>query len=169
MMKQALLAQQNIDSGRADPGLQSAGHDLITDAVDWLLGLAPFTYSPFSTNVDINHDGKIQIGTTASAGVEYNTTTHAFTSPFQKSTMSGWTQYVDAIQSPPQTGDIMINGQDLRNALAAFNSNQLVTLMAGSQVGWSNGGPPGDIHPNTANGFLTVLADNGVILAPHHA
>jgi hypothetical protein len=171
MMKQALEAQINIDHGEADPGLfpgQPAGHDLITEAVDWLKGLAPFTYSPTSGNVDINHDGILQTGTT-NLGNDYNTATQAFTTPLQKSTMNSWQQYVDTINSPPQTGDILINGHDLRNALAAFNTNQLVTLMAGSQVGWNNGGVISDVHANTANTFLTVLADNHVIAAPTHA
>jgi hypothetical protein len=172
MMKQAILAQENIDNGKADPGLfpgQPAGHDLITEAVSWLKGVAPFTYSPISTNVDTNRDGVLQTGPVAGSGVEYNTTTHAFMSPLQKSTMNSWVQYVDTINSTPQTGDILINGQDLRNALVAFNTSQLVTLMAGTQVAWNNNGAISDIHPNTANTFLTVLADNHVIAAPTHA
>ena len=174
MMKQALQAQLKIDGGEADPGLlpggQPAGHDLITEAVDWLRGVAPFVYSPTSGNVDINHDGILETGTT-NLGNDYNTTTQAFTTPLQKSTMNSWQQYVDTINSPPQTGDVLINGQDLRNALAAFNTTQLVTLMAGSvsEVGWNNGSVVSDVHPNTANTFLTVLADNHVIAAPTHA
>ncbi|GGI34587.1 hypothetical protein GCM10010987_80110 [Bradyrhizobium guangdongense] len=169
MMKQALRAQLNIDAGEADPGLfpgQPAGHDLITEAVDWLRGLSPFTYAPTSANVDINHDGILQTGAT-SIGNDYNTVTQAFTTPPQKATMNAWLQYVDTIHSPPQSGDLLINGQDLRNALAAFNANQLVTLMAGTQVGWNNGSVTTDIQPNTANTFWNVLADNHVIAAPH--
>jgi hypothetical protein len=170
MMKQALEAQINIDHGNGDPGSLSAGHDLITDAVAWLRGLAPFTYAPVGGNVDLNHDGILESGAT-SAGNDYNTTTQMFTTPGVKSTMAAGLQYVDAVNSPPQTGDIMINGQDLVNALAAYNTNKLV--IASAQVGWDASGMAGgtlsDQHSNTASGFLAVLKDNHVISGPTHA
>jgi len=171
MMKQALEAQIAIDNGNADPGLSSAGHDLISDAVKWLTGVAPFTYFPFGGNVDQNHDGILEAGPTT-AGNDCNTTTESFTSPALKPTMTAGVQYVDAVNATPQTGDIMINGNDLLNALAAFNTNKLVTLMAGAQIGWNSsgipGGPVSDVQANTVSGFLTVLKDQNVIAGPTH-
>ena len=43
-----LQAQIKIDQGVADPGLQSAGFSLMSDAASWLLGDAPFVYTPLS-------------------------------------------------------------------------------------------------------------------------
>jgi hypothetical protein len=169
MMSEALQAQIKIDQGAADPGQLSAGFGLISDAVDWLLGDAPFVYSPVSGNVDTNHNGVLDAGATSAAGVEYNTTTESFTTPPVKSTMAAGAQFVDLVSSTPQTGDLMGNGNDLVNALTAFNAGQLVTLAGGAQVGWESGGMVIDTHPNTATGFLTVLKDQHVITGPTHA
>ena len=57
MMSEALQAQIKIDHGMADPGLQSAGFDLTSDATNWLLDDAPFVYSPVSGIVDTNRNG----------------------------------------------------------------------------------------------------------------
>jgi hypothetical protein len=158
LMKQAITAQLNIDNGDKDPGLypgQSAGHDLIEEAVKWLTGQAPFTYSDGRTgNVDTNHDGILEINGLGSSGIEYNTTLAAFSSPALASSEQAWQAYVDPIHSPPQTGDIMVNGQDVKNALQAFNLNQLITSMAGFHVGWNNNGTVNDVHANTADTFL---------------
>ena len=60
----------------------------------------------------------------------------------------------------------MAKGNDLLNALTAFNAGELVTLAGGAQVGWEIGGTLVDTHPNTATGFLTVLKDQHVIAGP---
>jgi hypothetical protein len=59
----------------------------------------------------------------------------------------------------------------LKNALQAFNNNgvQLVTAMAGLEVGWNGTGALTDTHANTADTFWTVLKDQGVIAGPTHA
>ena len=168
MMSEALQAQIKIDQGAADPGLQSAGFGLISDAVNWLLGDAPFVYSPAGGNVDTNHNGVLDAGATNS-GVEYNTATQSFTTPPVKTTMAAGQQFVDVVSSTPHSGDLMANGADLVSALTAFNGGQLVTLMGGAQVGWETGGTATDTHPNTATGFLTVLKDQHVITGPAHA
>ena len=63
----------------------------------------------------------------------------------------------------------MVSGQNLKNALEAFNVDQLVTSMAGFQVGWNNNGVVTDISANTGNSFWTVLKENQVIAGPTHA
>jgi hypothetical protein len=168
MMSEALQAQIKIDQGAADPGQQSAGFGLISDAANWLLGDAPFVYSPVSGTVDTNHNGVLDTGAT-NTGVEYNTTTEAFTTPPVKTTMAAGQQFVDVVSSTPHSGDLMANGNDLVSALTAFNAGQLVTLAGGAQVGWESGGMVTDTHPNTATGFLTVLKDQHVITGPTHA
>ena len=167
MISEALQAQIKIDQGVADPGLQSAGFGLISDAVNWLLGDSPFVYTPLTGNVDTNHNGVLDTGAT-SAGFEYNTATESFTTPPVKPTMAAGLQYVDVVSSTPHSGDLMANGNDLKNALAAFNAGELVTLVNGTMVGWEAGGAPIDVQANTATGFLTVLKDQHVIAGPTH-
>ena len=169
MMRGALEAQLKIDQGAVDPGALSSMGSLISDATDWLLGKAPFVYSPTGGNVNLNNDGVLDSGPT-STGDDYNTTTESFTTPNVKPTMAAGITYVDTINAIPQKGDILTNGQDLVNALTAFNSGQLVTLMNGTEVGWnSSGGTITDIHQNTATGFLNVLTDQHVIAGPTHS
>ena len=168
MMSEALQAQIKIDQGAADPGLQSAGFGLMSDAVNWLLGDAPFVYAPVGGNVDANRNGLLDAGAT-NAGFEYNTATQSFTTPPLKTTMAAGQKYVDVVSSTPHSGDLMAKGNDLLNALTAFNAGELVTLAGGAQVGWESGGTFVDTHPNTATGFLTVLKDQHVIAGPSHA
>ena len=162
MMSEALQAQIKIDQGVADPGLESAGFGLISDAVNWLLGDAPFVYTPFGGNVDANHNGVLDTGAT-SAGFEYNAATESFTTPPVKATMAAGQNYVDVVSSTPHSGDLMANGNDLKNALAAFNAGELVTLVNGAMVGWETGGAVVEKQANTATGFLSVLKDQHVI------
>jgi hypothetical protein len=156
MMSEALQAQIKIDHGMADPGLQSAGFDLISDATNWLLDDAPFVYSPVSGIVDTNHNGVLDAGAT-NTGVEYNTATQSFTTPPVKTTMAAGQNDVDVVSSTPHSGDLMASGNDLVSALTAFNAGELVTQTGGPQVGRETGGMARDIHANTATGFLTVL------------
>ena len=139
MMSEALQAQIKIDQGTADPGLQSAGFGLMSDAVNWLLGDAPFVYAPVGGNVDANHNGLLDAGAT-NAGFEYNTATQSFTTPPLKTTMAAGQKYVDVVSSTPHSGDLLAKGNDLLNALTAFNAGELVTLAGGAQVGWESGG-----------------------------
>ena len=131
------------------------------------MGEAPFVYSPAGGNVDTNQNGVLDTGAT-NAGAEYNTTTQSFTTPPVKPTMAAGQQFVDVVSLAPQTGDLMVSGNDLVHALTAFNAGQLVTLTGGTQVGWETGGTVSDAHANTATGFLTVLKDQHVITGPIH-
>ena len=142
------------------PGNAVVGTDLITEAVKWLTGKSPFIYPDGSSgNVDTNHDGALSASGTGS-GVEFNTTAGAFTSTALTSSKNAWGTAESLGLSPT---DFKVSGQDLKNALQAFNQNQLVTSSDGMQVGWNSGGSITDIHLNNANGMWTVLKDAGVI------
>jgi hypothetical protein len=173
LLSQAIAAQLNIDNqGVPDPGYYPGtapnGHDLIGEAVKWLTGRLPFQYADSSTgNVDTNQDGILETGIGGSA--EYNTLIAALTSAAERTSTGEWNTYVDPINSPPKTGDITVNGQDLKNALQAFNVDQLVTAMNSFQVGWYSNGAASDIQPNTPDTFWNVLKDQHVIAGPMHA
>ncbi|HEY7231917.1 MAG TPA: hypothetical protein VH558_16270, partial [Pseudolabrys sp.] len=97
---------------------------------------------------------------------DYNLLTAAFTSAPVKSSASAWQSYIDPINGPPQTGDILVNGRDIKNGLEAFNANQLVTSLSGLQTAWDTGGVLTDIHPNTPDAYWNILKDNHVIAGP---
>jgi hypothetical protein len=172
LMRQAIAAQLNIDNGNPDPGLypgQSAGHDLIDEAVKWLRGLAPFSYADgTSGNVDSNHDGILEISGLSKSGVEYDTAAAAFTSPALSSSKQAWQSYVDPINAPPHSGDLMVNGQDIKNALEAFDVDQLVTSLASFMAGWNSNGTVSDVTANTGDNFWGILKDQHVIAGPTH-
>ena len=167
-LAQAIATQLNIDNGVSDPGYYPGanpnGHDLIGEAVKWLTGAGTFGTGG---KVDTNGDRILQAGSGSS--YEFNTSNHSLTSATQSTSSSAWTTYYDP-NSTVATGDIMVNGQDIKNALAAFNNSatQLITSMAGYQVGW-NASAPTDVHLNNPDAFWGVLKDQGVIAGPTHA
>jgi uncharacterized repeat protein (TIGR01451 family) len=171
VLSQAITAQLNIDNGMDDPGYNpaggnSAGHDLISEAVKWLTGAAPFTYSDGSTgDVDVNNDRVLSGGNSNS--YEYNMSTNKLTSAAQTTSGKEWTGYVDPINSTPKSGDQEVNGSDVLKALTAFNNLQLVTSAAGDLVGYQNSSGVVDIHANTPDTYWTVLKDQGVISSTH--
>ena len=59
--------------------------------------------------------------------------------------------------------DFTASGEELKNALQAFNEDRLVTSTDGSLVGWNNNGTMTDLHANDANGLWTVLRNQAVI------
>jgi uncharacterized repeat protein (TIGR01451 family) len=201
-ISQALAAQLNIDNGDVDPGVLGkvssgdniVGSDLISEAVKWLdpnlfpsgstFGQSPFIYPDKSSgNVDWNYNG---VSNTASSGaipgVDYNTTTNAFTfmglnsagplgtanpadavsSPATStltSSSQAWNTPVDTGVPTLTTGDFFITGQQLKNALQAFNQNNLQTSSQFGSVSWLGAG----VQPNTAQGMYTVLHNNGIL------
>jgi hypothetical protein len=165
LLRHALAAQLNIDNGDRDPGLTTGatvGTDLISVAVAWLKGQGPFIYSDGSSGkVDfVGATGVLDSGISGTA-IDYNTKTASFTSTQLTSNTNAWNQSVALGLSPT---DFHISGEDLKNALQAFNQNQLITSRDGTTVGWNTGnGAMTDIHTNNAAGFWTVLKDAGVI------
>jgi hypothetical protein len=171
LAKAAIAAQLNIENGVKDAGSLSAssGQDLVGLATQWLEGKMPFIYVGSSGNVTtITADGILESGATGTAGIEYNTTTKAFTSTAQVASGNEWNLAVDTGVANPLTGhDFMMSGQDIKNALQAFNQNQLVVSSDGKLVGWDASGAVGAtptfVHQNDASGALAVLVSAGII------
>jgi hypothetical protein len=170
LLSQALAAQLNIDSGDKDPGLLGApGPDLISEAVAWLTGQAPYTFADGSTgDVDKNNDGILQTG--AGASFEYNLTTKSLTLDANgaaagtalTSNLQAW-QFQIIYNTADGYGSVSANGEGLKAALEAFNTNHLVTSVNGAIVAWNPtgaiGGPYVDFHINGGNDFWDVLED----------
>jgi protocatechuate 3,4-dioxygenase beta subunit len=160
LARHAIAAQLNIDNGDRAPGGTTVGADLISKAVSWLKGQGPFVYSDGSTGkVDVTGAiGVLDVGTSGS--IDYNTSNAAFTSASLSSSKMAWQQ--DKALGLAST-DFYVSGEELKDALQAFNENRLVTSADGSKVGWSNGYGMTNIHTNNATGAWTVLRDAGVI------
>jgi uncharacterized repeat protein (TIGR01451 family) len=166
LMKEALAAQLNINNMSGDSTLDLSDaegpKDIVSEAAMWLRGLVPYTYGANSTGrVDTNGNGSLLSGTSSSS--EYNTSTKAFTSDANgsasgknlTSTLSAWSLDVDV---DGLLGDVMANGQDLKNGLKAFNAGQLVVSQSGVHVGWFDGTVFVDVVPNTPEAFWNMLS-----------
>ncbi|HEV2099626.1 MAG TPA: hypothetical protein VGR45_11965 [Stellaceae bacterium] len=196
LLQQAVAAQLNIDNLDPDPGLLSAGSggDLMGTVVQWLKSSLPFssTKAPPPASLKYNVDNNNPMGV---AGVLDSGTTSSFEFNTSKGVLD-FGGSVDAIStsstdwSPVQAGnfskdgyfvvvdqaltgkvlsneDVVATGQDLKNALQAFNMDQLVTNLSGGSVGWNNNGVISDVQTNDAAGMWKVLTDHGIgLLAP---
>jgi hypothetical protein len=156
LLSQALAAQLNINKGDRDPGYLNpggnaavTGKDLISEAVTWLTGPG---------NVEIGaHNNVLSAG--VGSTFEYDTKKAAFTSAAVGSSSTAWqgqTPYASA-----DYGNFSANGEGLKNALQAFNTNHLVTSPDSLYVAWSASGsttgPFTDVSTNGANDFWRVL------------
>ena len=160
LARHAIAAQLNVDNGDRAPGGMTVGADLISKAVSWLKGQGPFVYSDGSTGkVDVTGiSAVLDAGT--SGGIDYNTNHAAFTSTVLSSSKMAWQQ--DKALGLAST-DFYVSGEELKDALQAFNENKLVTSADGSKVGWNNGYGMANAQTNNANGVWTVLRDANVI------
>jgi hypothetical protein len=178
LMSQAMAAQLNINHGDTDPGVGTSG-DLIKEAVAWLEGASPFSgFSDHSSgNVDKLHDGIL-------GADDYNTSKAAFTfeggdtavwqiaNKALTSSMQAWQTLEtfitpgtfispSGVQAGGSDGLVKADGEGLKNALMAFNQNQLVTDNFG-HVAWdasgSTSGPFTYEINNGPNDFWAVLA-----------
>ena len=136
LAKEALAAQLNIDNQAGFGGHTGSKDyqpaDLITEAVKWLKGELPYQFAGGSSgNVDTNHDGVIG----------WNSALHTFSEGAAvASGANAWTAKVDVFDGAPI---LLANGSNLKDALAAFNGNQLVVSTDGNSVAWNNGAAPG--------------------------
>jgi hypothetical protein len=181
LMSQAEATQLNINAGANDPGGQTVGQDLISEAVYWLEGRSLMNGSPSfiyadhsSGNVDANHNGTVDTATSGAApAIDYNSGTGAFTfegaDGFQVANKTlafdanAWVTSVDTGALNPLTGtNFMVDGEGLKNALQAFNQGQLVTSANDQLVGWFNGSDVTDPQANNAAGMWTVLKNAGI-------
>ena len=174
MAREALTAQLNIDNLSGFDGhsgskaYSPAG--LITQAVEWLKGEAPFQYGDGSSgNVDTNHDGVIA----------WNASLKTFAEGLAVATSSNaWQSKVDVYGGPLPNADWDSNaqlagnqeagGMNLENALMFYNKEQLVVSNDGGSVAWNNGTSSTGIHAvgvqtNDTDNFWLTLKDAGHI------
>lgn len=147
LMKQAIAAQLNVYNGDRNAS------NLVGEAVKWLTGASPFSFSDGSTgDVDTNNDGKADFAS-ISAGTLAG-------SPLAASKMA-WHLEKDVHDSSSVA--VFASGEDLKNALMWFNEDQLVTNNTGSLVAWKSGGSFSNITNNTPDAFWTVLESRNLI------
>ncbi len=175
MLSQELGAQLNVNSGAVAPGADTVGADLISMGVKWLTGKGPFVYTDkTSGNTDWGNDGTVGVGIsggiTSSPGVDYNSKSAAFTfmgnasqvtaavaatKTTLASSSSAWSTLVDTGVFDTNTGhDFTVSGVGLKNALQAFDTNQLQTS-AHDQITWAGSG---QVFQNNAAGMWQALA-----------
>ncbi len=160
LARHAIAAQLNVDNGNHAPGGMTVGADLISKAVSWLKGQGPFVYSDGSSGkVDVTGISNV-LDAGSSGGIDYNTYYAAFTSASLASSKMAWQQ--DKALGLAST-DFYVSGEELKDALQAFNENKLVTSANGSQVGWNNGSGMVNAHTNNATGVWNVLRDANII------
>jgi hypothetical protein len=63
---------------------------------------------------------------------------------------------------------VSADGEGLKNALQAFNMDQLVTSNDGTLVGWNTGSSIIDVHQNGPDAFWGILHDANHNLATFH-
>ena len=127
-------------------------------AVQWLKGDGVFLYSDGSSG-DIDRVGTLGILESGSSGtIDYNTNTAAFTSSALSSSKYAWLQ-----DKSMGVSDFTASGEEIKNALQAFNQDQLITSSDGKYVGWNSNGNIAGMQTNDANGLWTVLRANGII------
>jgi len=189
LLQQAIAAQLNIDNHDADPGLLSAsdGYDLLGTAVKWLTGKLPFSDgNPVPSNYNVDGDGNGILDSGPNTSFEFDTKNGSLYSggsvDFVATSTSDWSAkqvgnfskdgyfvVVDHAQTSSLLGgyDVVATGEDLKNALSAFNMNQLVTELGGSEVAWDSNGVISDVQANTQDGLWKVLTDHHIgLLAP---
>lgn len=170
-----------------DFGDAVTGHDLISEAVKWLNGSLPSfltggvttAYSDgTSGNVDANHNNIVDLGTGLPA--DFNLAKGAFTfegnltdipNGVLASSSQAWHQYFTALPGyatvdafgNPITVNVMVDGEGLKNALQAFNQDQLVVSTDGSLIGWNTGHGVIDVHQNGPDVFWGILHDQHIV------
>ena len=159
LMSQAIATQLNIYNGSGEP------NDLIGEAVKWLKGAAPYSYSDGSTGkVDANGNGVLDSS-------EFNASTGAFTADGNgalagtslTSNLQAWQKFVDVHTGASSWGTAEANGEGLKNALMYFNDGHLVVSGA-NQVAWDADGTGGstsvsNININSPDNFWATLHD----------
>jgi len=157
LMSQAISTQLNIYNGSGEP------NDLIGEAVKWLKGETPYSYSDGSTGkVDANGNGVLD-------NSELNASTGAFTSDANgalagtslTSNLQAWQKFVDVNTGSLGWGTTEANGEGLKNALMYFNDGHLV-VSGSNQVAWDADGAGGstsvsNIHINNPDNFWATL------------
>jgi uncharacterized repeat protein (TIGR01451 family) len=85
MMKQLVAAQLNIDNALQTGAQLKEPVDLVNEAIKWLKGDAPFSYTGSTGQVDANHDGVLETQFAATGSISK---THTLVSNLSASTVS---------------------------------------------------------------------------------
>ena len=155
LMRHALATQLNINNGKEAAGGMTVGADLISKAVQWLKGDGVFVYSDGSSG-DVDRVGSAGVLEAGSSGtIDFNTYSGAFTSSALSTSKKAWFE-----DKSMGISDFTADGEEIKNALQAFNEDRLITSADGTKIGWGSGAT---MVTNDANGLWSVLRTNGVI------
>jgi hypothetical protein len=162
MLGEAIATQLNSNTGVELP------EGLIDEAIQWFTNEG--SWASLGVNLDKNNDGTLDAGKIEKNG------TFSLNGAAVKTNDVAWTKEVDVIDNSTGitewdnnknvAGNQEANGQDLYNALHAFNQKQLVTSSDGSNVGWSPSGDPAnvvDVQLNTTDSFWLTLHLAGTV------
>lgn len=170
LLQQAVAAQLNVDNHADDPGKisKSGGGDLLGTAVKWLtahLPLANGNAAPSAWSIDVSPVGGdgILAATEIVLGAKLGFPTTI------KTSSPDWLGdfLIDTSNSHFGGAAVYASGQDLKNALEAFDTGKLITSADGNWVGWNNGGVISDAQANDQDGLWKVLIDD--LHIGHHA
>jgi uncharacterized repeat protein (TIGR01451 family) len=171
LLQQAVAAQLNIYNQADDPGQLSAitGDDLLGTAVKWLTGeldRADGNDVPSAWNIDNNGTPGVLTQTTE---IVLNAKGITFTDGAVKTSSYDWNGdfIIDESNSYFGGAAVYASGEDLKDALEAFNQGILVTSADGNWIGINSGGVISDAHTNDQDGLWAVLINDLGI--GHHA
>jgi hypothetical protein len=163
LLQQAVAAELNIYNHDDDPGKLSAsgGNDLLGTAVKWLTGQlarADGNAVPAAWNIDTNGNGILEAASEILAGTTVKFPTLIKTSNYD------WTGdfHIDSSNAHFGGAAVYASGEELKNALEAFNPGLLMTSADGAWVGWNNGGVITGAQHNDQDGLWKVLIDHGI-------
>src|SRR5262249_47159579 len=185
LASQAVAAQLNEYQGYVNYGHDTSPNGLLSEAVQWLEGLGPWSRNGHS-NVDKNtaKDAGLPAKTVISdtAGKDYTVTSGVVTlgGTAMSSSDASWSTFASTpVFTDPGTGNffsdghthnVYADGEGLKNALAAYNHGLDGTTAGfgvstdGKTIGWENsiGGTVTDVHQNTPDAFWGILADQHI-------
>jgi uncharacterized repeat protein (TIGR01451 family) len=162
LLQQAVAAELNIYNHADDPGKLDAGtgDDLLGTAVKWLTGQlvrADGDVVPSAWNIDNNSTPGVLTQTTE---IVLNSKGITFTDGAVKTSSYDWTGDFVIVDKPGTGSDVWASGEDLKDALEAFNTGALVTSANGQYIGWNDNGVISDIQVNDQDGLWAVLIND---------
>ena len=167
LMREALAAQLNVNNMASDStddsGNPEGPADLVGEAAAWLRGLDPYLYVDSSGNVDINEDGTLSVGN--NKNFEYNIKDGVFTADAdpltsnpKNSTGQPLTADLGAWQDDVDVAELLqASGEDLKDALTAFNARAFVVDTSGEQIAAYDGSEVTGIQDNSTDAFWSYV------------
>ncbi|MDE2475570.1 MAG: hypothetical protein KGO48_11025, partial [Alphaproteobacteria bacterium] len=168
MLQQAIASQLNIDNNFNAPN-PNAPADMMTDAVLWLTGKAPFSGYSDGSSGSVISDGNFAILDNADVTIKNGSIT-GLSTPALNAGKGAWSTMVNVLlpgttvtaADETATGfNGMADGQGVQSALVDYNQGQLVVSSNGKGVGWWTGSGAIDVHSNTLDHFWLTLHQVG--------